>query len=178
MAVTIDATAGGASSNSFVTLVEAQAYMDGRLNASAWSGASPADQNIALIEATRELNSRTWAGTRTTSTQALQWPRSWVEDPDAPLGGVVYYNQSVIPQRIKDATCELAFQFLNYGTTDLAASDPTLNVKSKSIGSGAVATEYFEPAVRLKGLARFPRVARLIAPLLEESGMFGRVVRG
>ena len=58
MTLVIDATVGGASANSFITLTEAQTFMDARLNSTAWSGASTADQNISLVEATRELSSK------------------------------------------------------------------------------------------------------------------------
>lgn len=178
MAVAIDATVGGSSSNSFVTLVEAQAYMDGRLNASAWQAASTDSQNRALVEATREISSRTWQGTRNLTSQVLSWPRWFVIDPDAPWSGTVYFSNLVIPQRVKDATCELAFQFLNLGTTDLAALDPTLNVKRKAIGSGAIDTEYFDPSIRAKGLSRFPRVLRYLQPMLADVGSTGTVIRG
>ena len=66
----------------------------------------------ALIEATRDLSLLRWGGTRTDSTQALSWPRQYALNPDAPspvdpadnLVWPVYFDDDVIPQRIKDAT--------------------------------------------------------------------------
>ena len=78
-----------------------------------------------------------------------------------------------MPQRVKDAACELAFQFLNYGTTDVASADPTATVKRKR--TGPLETEYFAPYNRPRGLARFDRVMLLIAPLLSSGA--GVVVR-
>lgn len=56
MAVTVDATVGGAASNAYCTVVEADAYLEARLNSSAWTGTEP--KKIAVIEATRELSAQ------------------------------------------------------------------------------------------------------------------------
>ena len=124
MAVTIVATVGSASANSYVTLAECTTYMEARLNSDAFDDAVADDQNRALVEATRELTVLPWDGLQVTATQALAWPRQWSRDPDSPVQD--YFDTDVVPQRVKDATCELAFQFLKAGTTDLAAesADP------------------------------------------------------
>jgi hypothetical protein len=177
MPVTIVAEAGSSTANSFVTLDEAEAYMAARLNASAWSNASEADKNIALVEATRELTVLAWVGERVTDSQALSWPREFAVNPDASFGtGTQYYADTLIPQRVKDATSELAFQFLNLGTTDLAALDTTSNIARKVVD--VLETDYIEPSQRATGLARFPRVVNVIAPLLCGTGATTRVVRG
>lgn len=177
MAVVIDATPGGASANSFVTLAECQTYMDARLNGSLWTAAATDDQNRALVEATREISNRVWPSTRVSSTQALSWPRWFVVNPDAPWSGLVYFDQTVIPQRVKDATCELAFQFIKAGATDVAAQDSLQNIVEKSIG-GAITTRYSEPLNRKKGIGRYPRVMDYIRPLLASSGPTTPLVRG
>lgn len=175
MAITIVATPGSASANSFVTLAEAQAYVDGRLNIDNWTAASTDNQNRALVEATRELCNRDYVGRRVDATQVLEWPRFFAVNPDAPLGGVTYYGTTVVPDRIKDATCELALQFILAGTTDLASLDATLNTRVKTVD--VLTTEYFEPAQRAKGLKRFPRVWGRIAPLLSETSG-SEIIRG
>ena len=177
MAFALDATVGGSSANSFVSLAEAQTYMDARLNSSAWSAASPTNQSIALVEATRELSARRWIGEAVSSSQALAWPRAFARNPDAAWGtGALYFDTTVIPQRVKDATCELAFQFLNAGTTDIASLDATLNTRVKTVD--VITTEYFEPNQRRQGLARFPRVMNYIRQLLDSVPGSARVIRG
>jgi hypothetical protein len=174
MAVTITATVGSASANSYVTLAEAATYMEGRLNASSWeTDASTDEKNRALVEATRELTNRAWKGYRVDSTQALSWPRQWAVDPDSPTQD--YFDTDVVPQRVKDATMELAFQFILAGTTDVASLESSYGVRSETVGP--VATEY-EPHMKAKGLARYPRVLDLIRPLLANSGVSVPVVRG
>jgi hypothetical protein len=181
MTIVIDATPGGAAANALVTELEQIAYMATRLNASAWTTITGSDctetEKAAMIEAARELQSLDWSGARASATQALAWPRWYVINPDIPWSGAVYYESTIIPQRVKDAAMELAFQFLNLGTTDLASLDSTLNVKRKKVD--VLETEYVDPWRRPTGLARFPRIVGSLKPLLCGSGgLVGRVVRG
>lgn len=177
MSITIVATAGAANANSFASEADAIAYMAARLNASAWttvSGSTLIDaEKIALVEATRELNNRNYIGSRATDTQALQWPRQWAVNPDSAYE--TFFATDAVPQRIKDACCELAFQFLKAGTTDVAAEDTLQNIQTKTID--VLSTTYFEPEKRTKGLARYPRVFEYIRPLLCSSGG-ASIVRG
>lgn len=174
MAVTIDATVGGASANSFVTLAEMTTYMESRLNADSFDDATTDSKNRALCEATRELSALRWAGVRADDVQALSWPRELVVDPDDPSGST--FDDDVIPARIKRATYELALGFLKAGTTDIASLDTTLNVRSQTID--VISTEYYEPGNRVKGLSRYPAVMREIRDLLESQGLTSPVVRG
>jgi hypothetical protein len=179
MSITIIATPGSATANSFVTEAEAIARAATRLNLpSSWvtvSGSTCTEtEKAALIEATREITLALFQGQRVDATQVLSWPREFCVDPDAPLAlgtatyvGYPYYANTVIPQRVKDATIELAFEFLKAGTADLAALDPKLAIKVETVD--VLTTEYFAAGQRAQGLARFPRVANLLAPLLAAS---------
>lgn len=178
MALTITATAGSASANSFVTEAEQIAYMAARLNSSTWTTVSGATctetEKAAMIEATRDLNTRSWTGERVNTTQALAWPRQYATNPDDPYAN--YYATTVVPQRVKDACCELAFQFVNAGTTDIASLDPNIGVIEKTVD--VLTTKYAEPYQRAQGLARWPRVMNYIRPLLDETAGVVRTVRG
>lgn len=176
MALVIDATVGGAASNSFVTLAEAQTYMDSRLNGSLWTAASTDDQNRSLAEATRELSALDWQGLRSTSTQVLSWPRWWVPNPDGVNLAYNYFLSTDMPVRVKNATAELAFQFLKAGTTDIASLDPTLGVIERQVD---VIRKRWEPYQRpAAGLARFPSVLRFIRPMLASGANVTTLVRG
>jgi Putative DnaT-like ssDNA binding protein len=162
--VTLDATVGGAAANTFATDAEADAYIGNRLNSGAWSAASGDDQARALIEATRELSTMIWQGSRATDTQALSWPRFLAPNPDGvTITWWAYYDPGVIPQRIKDATCELALEFLRAGSSDIASTDTNSGVIEKTVD---VLTTRWQPGQRPLGLNRFPRVLKLISPLL------------
>lgn len=173
MAIAIDATVGGATANSFALLTDATTYMAGRLNSAAWDNATVDQQNRALVEATHELSYLSWEGRRATSTQALSWPRWMAQNPDSPVGFL--YLSTIVPDRVLNATCELAFQFLVAGTTDIAALDPTLGVIHKETGP---IKKSYQPYQKPTGLARFPSVMRFIRPLLASTANSTPILRG
>ena len=165
MAVIITATAGSTTANSFVTLAEAETYMEARLNASVWDAATDDTKNRALVESRREIDAMVWQGERTTEAQALAWPREWVWNPDNPDGD--YYDEDVIPTRVKNATMELAFQFVIAGSTDVAALDSSVGVIREKVD---VIEVQYDSAFRTKGLDRYPRVMAWLRPLLAGAG--------
>lgn len=181
MTLVIVATAGSADANSFVTEAEAIDYAATRLNLVGWATVAgitaTENEKRAMIEATRELNFLRYKGYRATSTQALNWPRVYaINEEDAPFnellwiadqGYPLYYTD--IPQRLKEATIELAFEFLRAGTTDISRLDTTAGIIRKKVD--VLETEW-EPGATsaYTGLARFPRVTNLISPLLADSG--------
>ncbi len=173
MAVTIIATAGSASANSFVTEAEADAYMDARPNATAWTGTLPKQQ--ALVQATRQLSALQWIGTRVDDTQALSWPRQWAINFDAPTG-TTYWATDAIPQWLKDATCELALASLVAGTTDIFALPSTEGVIEKTVGP--LTTVYADPTLRKTELRRYPLVWQLISRYVVAAGFVVPTVRG
>lgn len=181
MTISIVATAGSASANSFVTETEFIAYAATRLNVVSGTTVSGStcseNEKKAMIEATRELTRLLWEGSRTDATQALAWPRAFALDPDKPsvtlLGDIaqLYFDDDELPQRVKDATIELALEFLKAGTTDLAAQDAKQNVVQKTVGP--ISTTYSQPYERTQGIARFPRVLSLVGPLLNTTASGG-----
>ena len=109
----LDATAGGANSNSYCTMNEAEDYMENRLHSDNWDDATDNDQEASLIWATALLDRLcNWSGSKVTDTQALRWPRSYIYDPD---GDTV--SATIIPQFLKDATAEFALHLLGDDVT-------------------------------------------------------------
>ena len=108
----------------YATIVEAQAYFDGRLNTGPWDDADPADQDKALIMATMTCIERlNFRGEKTDSDQALQFPRG---------------NDTDYPQDIKNACAEIALALLD-------GVDPELefdNLRMKSQAYGVVRSTY------------------------------------
>jgi len=174
MALVIEATAGHASANSYVTAAEMTAYCESRRNASVWTAA--AAQESALTEATRTISLLRFKGSRTDATQALEWPRTYCPNPDVPydaealsLSDVVYIAGTIVPTRVKNATCELALQFLKAGTTDVAQPAQTDGVIEKTVD--VITTKYAHPAYRqTQGIGRWPLVRDQLAPLLADGG--------
>lgn len=122
--------------NSYVSLVEAEAYFVDRLDIAAWTSANDTSKSQALVTATRSIDGLNWTGIAISDSQSLAFPRtgSYFEPR---LG---YYTElpSDIPTRIANATCELAYHLLNNDgllddtgvVTDLQISTISLNIKS------------------------------------------------
>jgi hypothetical protein len=126
MAVVIDATAGGANANSYLTLADAQAIVDGMVEDSdvtAWASATTDQKNRALYTATQRLDRERFIGARATDTQALQWPRTGVRKPDTYVNTYAtgfpfrisedYYTDEEIPDQVKRAQVVLAVYLNN-----------------------------------------------------------------
>ena len=126
MAVTIDATAGDANANSYLTLADAQAIVDGMVedaDVTAWGSATDDQKNRALYTATQRLDRERFLGARATDTQALQWPRTGVRKPDTYVNTYAtgfpfrisddYFTDTEIPDQVKRAQVVLAVYLNN-----------------------------------------------------------------
>ena len=134
MPITINASIGSASANSYLTLADAQAIIDGFVedeDVVAWASATTDQKNRALYSATERLDRERFLGARSTDTQALQWPRTGVRKPDTYINTYAvgfpfrittdYYTDTEIPTQIKQAQTVLAV-FLNNNTDSLGLS--------------------------------------------------------
>src|SRR2546430_13267882 len=75
--------AGLVDANSYAAAADGDAYHEGHLYASAWTAASTATKEAALVMATRLIDgSYQFGGFKTANAQALQWPRKRAVDPD------------------------------------------------------------------------------------------------
>jgi hypothetical protein len=151
MAITIDATVGGASANSYLTLADAQALIDGMVendDVTAWASATTDQKNRALYTATQRIDRERFLGARVTDTQALQWPRTGVRKPDTYINTYAigfpfkittdYFTDTEIPDQIKQAQVVLAV-YLNNNKDGMGLSGLE-DYKSVSIGSLSVTT--------------------------------------
>lgn len=107
----------------------------------------------ALVEATRLLNLQPWAGDKTSSSQALAWPRDGVT-ATTPSGAEV--TDGVTPDDIVSAAYELALAMLAKPAV-VAGTGTGSNVQS--VGAGPASVTFFSPTPG----ARFPdRVMELV----------------
>lgn len=184
MSITIVATAGDASANSYVTEVEyiaRVATLPSPATGTTVTGAACSETEKGwLIEMQRELTLLPWIAGRVNSTQALAWPRIYAEDPDAPsLLGVVgatdfWFDETEIPQRVKDAQIDMVQVCLAAGKNPFAAEDTNRGLIGKTID---VLSWQWQPNQRSIGWARYPRILGLIAPLLSTRSGGVEVVR-
>lgn len=110
--MTITATPGSATADSYVTVAEADAYFTAR-NVTTWTGADTVKEP-ALRKATAYLDNQyrlRWVGVRSVEAQALAWPRrdgyrGW----GYPLLDADGFDIAVdgVPQQVKNACAEAA----------------------------------------------------------------------
>ena len=125
--LTIDATAGGSSSTSYCTLVEAETYHREKLHTENWDGASNDEKQSALLWARRLLDENAqWVGAIASSSQALRWPRSGVYDRDS-----LYLSSTEIPDFLRDAQAEFAAWLIG---ADRTAEPSTFGFKEIGLG--------------------------------------------
>ena len=105
MAVTLDATLSGATSNSYVDMTQALAIAQNIPGGGDWSVLGEEERNLSLIVATRWLETLSYAGDRCAETQRLKWPRI-----GAKCDGLVS-TCAVIPYRIQEAEVTLAITY-------------------------------------------------------------------
>jgi len=126
MAITLDATVGGANANTYIGLSDANSFIEGLVlsdDAAAWDGSSNDNKNRALFTAAQRIDREKFLGARVSDTQALEWPRSGVRKPDTytNLYGLSfpnrlvadYYLDTEIPDRVKHAQVILAVYLNN-----------------------------------------------------------------
>lgn len=164
MAVTITATVGSATANSYQTLADAQAIIDGLIeddDITAWASATTDQKNRALFTATVRIDRERFLGARVTDTQALQWPRTGVRKPDTYINTYAtgfpfristdYFTDTEVPDQVKKAQAILAV-YLNNNKDGLGLSglEDYKNVKLGSIEAtpnfyGAVGADRVPP---------------------------------
>lgn len=120
MAASINSTPGSATANSYLTISDASAIADTMLGTLAWTTATTDQRTRALISATNGLETLAWIGERTTTTQALSWPRTGAACGDK------NYADDEIPREVELAAFDLAEALL---------SDPVL-LRSSAGGGG------------------------------------------
>ena len=104
MALTINSTAKDAAANSYISLADANYFFSTKFKESApWLALTNDQRAQLLIEATRILETYVYGGARTTTTQALSWPRSNLVSRE---GTIV--NSQTIPKLLEAAQCEMA----------------------------------------------------------------------
>lgn len=114
--------------NSYLSVVDADAYFADRIDAVAWSSASTPMKEQALVTASRMLNELIWVGEAAADTQKLAFPRAG-DYLEPVLGKIVQLDPAVVPERIKSAACEQAYQLLNNdGLLDETGSISSLKV--------------------------------------------------
>jgi hypothetical protein len=142
----LDATVGGTASTSYVTVAQATALLQAHLDTQAWYAQLPSDEvtlvakrEAALMTATRFLDTQmTWAGSPTTDTQSLGWPRTGVTTRQ---GRTV--DPLTVPVAVQEATAFYALALLEESSISVSGVEAG-SVKRTVMGETSI--EYFQPS--------------------------------
>jgi hypothetical protein len=133
MAIVVEDGTGKTDAVAYVSAAGADAYFLARAN-TAWVGSATAKE-AAIVRATFALDGlygNRWPGYKSSSGQALDWPRDEAYDIDG-------YELSGLPTAIVNAACEAAL--IELVSANSINSSVTNGVKVETVGP--ITTEYF-----------------------------------
>jgi hypothetical protein len=120
---------GFADANAYADVADGDAYHEGHLYASAWTGASSDDKAKALVMATRLIDAEyQFGGVKVSDAQTLQWPREGCRNED----GEDELASDAVPKAVADATCEMARELL---VADRTAAPAGEGLKYANVGT-------------------------------------------
>lgn len=170
MALVVEDGTGKANAESYISVADADTYHSARGNA-AWAAiATDALKEEALRRATDYMLQKyrlRWYGERVSTTQALDWPRNWVEYQDyayitqngaQTIGGYLYYPADEVPEEVKRACAELA---LKAASATLYADQTQQKTRVKV---GPIETEYDKHSSQS---TRYVAIDGLLSPFLK-----------
>lgn len=170
MPVTVNDTAKDPAANAYASVAEADTYFNVRLNSSSWTSLTDADTKArAIITATMQLEVEEYVGTKTTTTQALKWPRMDAFDADGNE-----YDNDVVPEVVKDAMFELALNLVANLGSDPLAPDFLLKLNSLSL-PGGLNLDFRDPSRQADTLP--PQVVRLLRHVRRGNSYVKRISR-
>ena len=124
----LNETLGASDANSYVTRAEADAYFTDRMHSSAWSALDDLVKDGLLVSSSQMLDWYIkWKGSKATSAQSMQWPRSGAIRPDG-----TEIDDDVLPPEVKTAVYEQAFANIE---ADRMEDDPLAGIGQLRAGS-------------------------------------------
>ncbi len=123
--MSIDTTVGGNASESYVTVAEADIYVEARYDGTdlgtEWDALDEEPKEYRLKLGALILNTFAWRGAKASRNQRLDFPRWWRWDDGYPLDEDTYedyaditdYTPPTVPDEAKDAQCELSLQVVH-----------------------------------------------------------------
>jgi hypothetical protein len=170
--MSLAATVGASTSNSYCALAEAETYFADRIGkddngnwnkTSAGISRTDAEKSAALVTATRRIDEEQFRGFKVSTDQALKWPRVGVTDEDG-----IPFSTTTIPERVKQAVYTTALELLR---ADFISETYMGNFSYFS--AGAVQIKQFSQTSAGKLPAEAVRLLRLV--MISAGG--GRIVR-
>jgi hypothetical protein len=171
MALIVEDGTGLPNAEVYASVAEADAYLTSR--GYNWSTMTEAEKEQALRRAAdylQQVYRLKWSGTRTTGTQALDWPRAFVLRDDYQyqglngttfIGGNFYFPANEVPKEVVNANIELA---LKAASGDLAP-DIGQRVLREKVDVLEVQYDQYSPQ-----FTQYRAIDNLLAPFLSSRG--------
>jgi hypothetical protein len=150
------------NTNSYVSVAEADTYLETRIDSANWTAASDELKDSALVTATSIVDDHAWIGSAVSSSQALAWPRNNAIYNDTRLGLNITFGNTIIPTQVKEAVYEQALHLID--NEDLLQGK-TQTFESISIGSISISDSDSTSTVPMKPSL----VLKKIRPLLNKA---------
>ena len=136
--------------NSYVSVADCEAYWNAR-NVSDFASLDSSAKEASIIAGTQFIDTGyRFRGDLLSSTQDLQWPRS----PYTAQSGKYI---SSIPQALKDAVCEMAYEYAQNGVFRPSQSRGN---EIKKVKAGSVEVEYNADAPNIKTFGFIKQIMR------------------
>lgn len=160
MAVTVDATVGGASANSYSEVAEVDVYAERTVWNANWSAKSASEKAQLVVRATEAIDRLRYRGRPATDTQSLQFPRFDTYKPSGAL-----WSTTAIPQPVKNAHMMVAAWLASFAeTVDPFKPSADANVKSRKHVDVMGEVEYFGSQPSTGDMFLHERVSAMLRP--------------
>ncbi len=165
MALTVEDGSGVTDADSYVSLDEADQYLEDKCEAQEWANTEVEEKEEILRFASMFLDgSYSWKGSRSVEQQGLSWPRKEVR-----VDGITL-SSTKVPDRIKKAVFELALKTAKAPILEDVDSAP---IKKESFGPFSI--EY--GSTENGGQKKFAMVDFLVSPYVQGGGGTISIVR-
>lgn len=181
----VETGAGLSNSDSYASLADTDTYHANRGNVAWMQLPSDTAREQCLRKATdyiTEIYRLRWLGSRVTTTQALDWPRDFVDNKDYKpqdfdnnyYGYGIYISNSIVPNEVKRACMELA---LRASAGELSPDiQPIGNVIQETV-EGAVSVTYSDSQSK-PSFVTYRQIDNMLSIYLTNAGTGFTVNRG
>lgn len=172
MPLIVEDGTGLADAESYTSVADADTYFSNR-GYTLWATLSTAEKEQALRRSTDyllQVYRLRWKGTRVNGTQALDWPRAFVEREDyeyaglngtTQIGGRYYYPANEVPREVANACADMAFK----AASGELAEDLGQRVVREKVDVLEVEYDRYSPQYK-----RYRAIDNLLSPFLRDMG--------
>jgi len=155
----LDITVGGSSTDSYVTLSEADSYIEDKgYTTTTWDALDDEPKELRLTTSALLINTLPLRGAKACRNQRLEFPRWWRTNNGYPPYENTYeeyldiisagYAQPIVPVEVKYAQIEIAYHVVHYGILAMdSMAYPEREIKAFGLG-GSLSIEFTDLPIK------------------------------